>query len=172
MKKLIGILLLAALLTGAAVLAQASGTEIVSGADQLEEQAQFPFFAETDEAAVNVREDTSTKSRKLGQLKRGERLTVTGARLNEKGEIWYLVELEDGTKGFIRSDLLVEAEIAEAERAAHPVPDEPVQIIGNRKTRKYHEPHCRTLPAEKNRVYFSSDEEAERAGYVHCKNCD
>jgi Metal binding domain of Ada len=37
--------------------------------------------------------------------------------------------------------------------------------VGNRHTRVYHEPGDDHLPAEENRVYFASVEEAEEAGY-------
>ena len=87
---------------------------ITDGADVLEETAQFPFFAETDELAVNVRKETNTKSAKVGRLERGTQLVVTSAQVNSAGEIWYAVEMKDGTTGYIRSDLLkkVEEEVA------------------------------------------------------------
>lgn len=44
--------------------------------------------------------------------------------------------------------------------------------IGNKNTKKLHLPSCHTLPAEKNRRYFSSVQEAVNQGYVACKNCD
>ncbi|MDL2288651.1 MBL fold metallo-hydrolase [Oscillospiraceae bacterium OttesenSCG-928-F05] len=43
--------------------------------------------------------------------------------------------------------------------------------IGNRSTKKFHLPSCGTLPAEQNRVSFSSRDDAISAGYVACKNC-
>lgn len=44
--------------------------------------------------------------------------------------------------------------------------------IGNRNTKRFHRPDCRTLPAEKNQVQFSSREEAVRMGYDPCGNCE
>lgn len=41
-------------------------------------------------------------------------------------------------------------------------------VIGNKNSHVYHYPTCSTLPLEKNRVYFSSAEEAEAAGYHLC----
>jgi competence protein ComEC len=35
----------------------------------------------------------------------------------------------------------------------------------------YHDLDCSSLPMEKNRVYFSSSEEAENAGYRKCGRC-
>lgn len=43
------------------------------------------------------------------------------------------------------------------------------RVIGNKNSKIYHYPSCSTLPAEKNRIYFSSAEEAEKAGYRKCK---
>lgn len=43
--------------------------------------------------------------------------------------------------------------------------------IGNKNSKKFHRPKCRTLPAEKNRVEFSSREEALNSGYSPCANC-
>lgn len=174
MKKMLCMLLCLLLALGLAAAAQASGLAITDSADALEETSQFPFLAETNELAVNVRADASTKAAKVGRLERGARLTVTGATVNGSGELWYAVELKDGAKGFIRSDLLVDASVAQAEREANPAPQAATgtQVIGNKNSKKYHEPWCHTLPKEANRVYFDSAEEAERKGYVHCKNCD
>ncbi|HUV03547.1 MAG TPA: Ada metal-binding domain-containing protein [Armatimonadota bacterium] len=43
--------------------------------------------------------------------------------------------------------------------------------IGNKRSLKFHLPTCRYLPAEKNRVYFNTREEAINEGYVPCKIC-
>lgn len=47
------------------------------------------------------------------------------------------------------------------------------QIIGNRNSRIYHTPACPDYNkvSEKNRDYFSSEAEAERAGYRRARNC-
>ncbi|NLC69286.1 MAG: MBL fold metallo-hydrolase [Clostridiaceae bacterium] len=44
--------------------------------------------------------------------------------------------------------------------------------IGNKNTKKFHKPSCNSLPAEKNRVYFNTKEEAVSAGYQPCKICE
>lgn len=44
--------------------------------------------------------------------------------------------------------------------------------IGNKNSKKFHLPTCSTLPAEHNRVYFKTREEAVNAGYTPCKRCD
>jgi competence protein ComEC len=45
-------------------------------------------------------------------------------------------------------------------------------FIGNKNTKKFHRPSCSSLPAEKNRVYFKTRDEAVSAGYVPCKRCN
>jgi len=147
---------------------------IEDGSALLEELDQFPFAAETGETAVNVRAEMSVKAKKIGQLARGEVLTVVYADLNDKGEMWYAVELSDGTKGFIRSDLLVKSEEMTAIREAYqPTAEEAeMEYIGNRKSKKFHFVSCRTLPKENNRTYFSSREEAVSEGYTPCGNCN
>ena len=151
----------------------ADNLTITYGEDALEETVQFPFVAETNELAVNIRAEADARSAKVGRLERGTQLTVVGAEVATNGDLFYRVQLEDNEIGYIRSDLIVASEVVQAQREANPAPAEnEIQLIGNRKTETYHEPGCRSLPAEKNRVYFASAEEAESAGYVHCKNCD
>lgn len=67
--------------------AHASELTIMDGSVLLEELDQFPFLAQTGEAAVNVRAEMDTKSGKIGRLERGENLTVIYADLNERGEM-------------------------------------------------------------------------------------
>ena len=43
--------------------------------------------------------------------------------------------------------------------------------VGNMKTMKYHKADCSNLPYEENRVYFTSEKEAEDAGYTKSKDC-
>lgn len=45
------------------------------------------------------------------------------------------------------------------------------EYIGNVNSKKFHLPTCQTLPAEQNRVFFDSREEAVDAGYSPCGNC-
>jgi len=44
-------------------------------------------------------------------------------------------------------------------------------FIGNTKSKKFHLPTCGGLPAEENRIEFSTYAEAEAAGYTPCGNC-
>lgn len=45
------------------------------------------------------------------------------------------------------------------------------EYIGNVNSKKFHLPTCQSLPAEKNRIYFNSREDAVNAGYSPCGNC-
>ncbi len=45
------------------------------------------------------------------------------------------------------------------------------EYIGNCKSQVFHSPNCPNLPAERNRVLFSSREEALDTGYTPCGNC-
>jgi competence protein ComEC len=51
------------------------------------------------------------------------------------------------------------------------VTDTAVTYIGNVKSKKYHLPTCSSLPAEENRIIFSSKQEAIDAEYEACGSC-
>lgn len=180
MKRITCLLMCLVMLFGTTVLAQTGTTAEQIGTDQVEEEAQFPFLAQTDELAVNVRRSTSTKAQKVGRLERGTLLTVLAAEINGQGEVWYQVELQNGTQGYIRSDLLVRADEAAIEEAAAQAEKKTTktsssgsgQYIGNKNTKKFHRPSCHTLPKQSNRVYFKSRDKAISSGYVPCKNCN
>lgn len=44
-------------------------------------------------------------------------------------------------------------------------------FIGNKRSLKFHKADCRFMPAEKNRVYYKTRDEAVNEGYVPCKVC-
>lgn len=44
--------------------------------------------------------------------------------------------------------------------------------IGNKNSKKFHLSSCKSLPLEKNRVYFKIRKEAINEGYDPCKNCN
>ena len=44
--------------------------------------------------------------------------------------------------------------------------------IGNKKSKIFHTDLCPNLPGEKNKITFSSKEEAENSGYKKCGNCN
>ncbi len=46
------------------------------------------------------------------------------------------------------------------------------KFIGNKNSKKFHTPECDNNMSEKNKVYFSSYEEAENSGYSPCSKCN
>ena len=154
--------------------------DAVLGAQQAAKQT---FKAKITQNAVNVRKEASTSSGKTGKVARGEILTVLSQVVNSANETWYAVELKDGTKGYIRSDLLIEADEEDIVQASYQGTTKSAassekkssgsgSYIGNKNTKKFHRKSCRTLPAPKNQVKLSSREKAISSGYVPCKNCD
>ena len=132
----------------------------------------FPYSGKTNELAVNVRESPSTSAGRVGRLERGELLTFRDLILSGDGAYWYEVELADGTTGYIRSDLVVPAIGEEAVSAQAAPASSQTSYIGNKKSKVFHRTTCWTLPAEKNRVYFDSRDDATDAKYRPCKNCN
>lgn len=51
-------------------------------------------------------------------------------------------------------------------------PNQDISYIGNLNSKKFHLPCCHSLPAEKNRTYFGSREQAVDSGYSPCGNCN
>ena len=131
------------------------------------------FAASTNEASVNVRKTPSTKGDRVDKLKRGDILTVTGQVVNDKGEIWYQVELANGKVGYIRSDLLESAdEVPETKEATATENKKEQRYIGNKKSKVFHRSSCSHLPSSKNIVYFSSRSYAVSKGYKPCSHCN
>ena len=131
------------------------------------------FSATTNEASVNVRAETSTEAKRVAKFNRGSILTVLNTAVNDKGEIWYRVRLEDGEEGFIRSDLIrylseeeIKAEVQQQEKQ-----QSETRYIGHKKNKVFHKPSCKSLPASKNQVYFSSRDYAVSKGYRPCSKC-
>ena len=138
------------------------------------EEMLFPYSAQTGELAVNLRATMDTSGKAVGKILRGETVTVLCACQNGRAEEWLVVQLADETLGYVRSDLLQPAEAMQAELAAFAgkaSTEEKTAYIGNRKTKKFHLPSCRTLPKESNQVNFDTREEAINKGYDPCGNC-
>lgn len=58
----------------------------------------------------------------------------------------------------------------EAGERDQPIPAD-AAYVGNRNSKKFHKPDCRSLPSEINRVFFSSRASAAESGYVPCGQC-
>lgn len=50
-------------------------------------------------------------------------------------------------------------------------PSKEQEYVGNKNSKKFHLPSCKSLPTPQNRVYFKLREEAIKAGYEPCKVC-
>jgi len=61
------------------------------------------------------------------------------------------------------------AEVSESAYISQPTTD--AEYIGNVNSQIFHRPTCRTLPAQRNRVLFSTRQEAIDAGHRPCRNC-
>lgn len=179
---------------GQALVMDIAGTRYVFGADAAQENAityrcdgaLFPYAGQTNESAVNIRKETSTKSEKVGRLKRGDTLYIIGTVLNESGEYWYSVQLADGTTGYIRSDLVipaigetVSATVAQkslssksSENNNQEQESSGTKYIGNKKTKVFHKSTCGSLPAGKNQVYADSRSYFISIGYKPCQKCN
>lgn len=159
-------------------------------------QLSSTAYAKTNTSNVNVRASASAKGNKVTEInKSGSVVTVLGQEKNSAGETWYNVDV-NGKTGYIRSDLLVTISATEAatllsaassssssgggssaSSTAKPSPTSKPSssgggsYIGNKNTKKFHKPSCRTLPAAKNQVSFGSRDAAINAGYSPCGNC-
>ena len=91
------------------------------------------------------------------------RLHDAGCTIFRTDELGTILAVTDG-KGIT---LTWEKQTADPENAE---PAEKV-YIGNRNSKKFHLPTCGGLPAEKNRVFFESLEDATAAGYTPCGTC-
>lgn len=67
------------------------------------------------------------------------------------------------------TEIATELPTSTPERATEEPEEE--YYIGNKKSKKYHKPSCRTLPAEHNQKRFETRQNAERWGYSACGNC-
>ena len=93
-------------------------------------------------------------------LKFGDRLTVTGVEDAEDGAYWYIVELPDGTNGYILSTSILTESMTES-----------AACIGNKNSKVFDQPTCRNLPSSGTAVSPSTRDEAINKGYRPCGNC-
>ena len=64
------------------------------------------------------------------------------------------------------------AAVASSESSSALTSTEQYTYIGNINSYKFHRKSCSTLPAEKNRVYYATRDEAKNNGMVPCKRCN
>lgn len=130
--------------------------------------------------SVNIRQDASTESKKLGTLAKGDKLVLLQAFYMPK---WHQVEY-NGQVSYISANYcdIVDGVIPAAISVASAKTSAPTQVkkqesssayIGNRNTKKFHYASCSSVDDMKssNKVSFASSEEAKKKGYVPCKRC-
>ncbi|MBQ4257696.1 MAG: MBL fold metallo-hydrolase [Clostridia bacterium] len=95
------------------------------------------------------------------------------SRLSDCAATVYRTDVHGDIVFTVREDgLTVFAQTGEASfLPKQAVPTEEI-YIGNRKSKIFHAPDCRNLPAETNRVFFSSAQEALLEGYSPCRGCN
>lgn len=102
----------------------------------------------------------------------------TVSRLTERGITLYRTD-ESGTVTFTSDGNTISASTKRIEDTDNIIEATPentqensVSYIGNKNSKKFHLPTCGTLPAEKNRVYFTTRDEAIKNQFQACKNCN
>ncbi|NLV22472.1 MAG: MBL fold metallo-hydrolase [Syntrophomonadaceae bacterium] len=92
------------------------------------------------------------------------RLNSIGTKIYRTDEQGTIIATSDGTNITINTA----PSIAPDQQAPSTSPE---KYIGNKNSKKFHLPSCQSLPAEYNRVYLNSREEAISKGYEPCGNC-
>ena len=84
--------------------------------------ATYPCEGVANTLSVRVRKKTSTQSKKVASLEKGEIVTVLGEEVKKNGDLWYQVETARGKTGYVLSDYLSIPE-TELIQAAQDSPD-------------------------------------------------
>jgi beta-lactamase superfamily II metal-dependent hydrolase len=96
------------------------------------------------------------------------RLSGTGSTIYRTDESGTIIFVSDGKT--ISIIVTQESTTPPTPTSSAPV-TEPVVYIGNKNSKTFHLSTCSSLPAEQNRVYFDSRQEALDAGYTPCGVC-
>ena len=91
------------------------------------------------------------------------RLHDAGCTVFRTDQLGTVIAVSDGQELFFTWENQ-SAEPGNAEKAD-------ILYIGNKNSKKFHTPDCSSLPSEKNRIEFSSYDEAIDAGYSPCGSC-
>lgn len=106
----------------------------------------------------------------------GETITVTWGNQQAEPEIpetepTGTTETPEPTEITESTETTEATEITETTNATEATEKSEARYIGNMNSKKLHLPTCKSLPAEKNQVFFDSYEEAIDAGYTPCSKC-
>lgn len=84
--------------------------------------ATYPCEGVANTLSVRMRKKTSTQSKQVGTLEKGETVMVLGEETKKNGDVWYQVETAGGKAGYVLSDYLSIPE-TELIQAAQDSPD-------------------------------------------------
>jgi competence protein ComEC len=90
-------------------------------------------------------------------------------RLTGTGAVIYRTD-EQGTIIFVSDGKTIAVHVTH-ESTVSPSPTAEALFIGNKNSKTFHLASCKSLPAEQNRVYFNSRQDAIDAGYTPCGTC-
>ena len=122
---------------------------------------RFVYQVEPEYAVVSVGTGNSYGHPNEAPL---SRLNQAGAMVLRTDELGTIQAVSDGeTVTLTWENQSVQPETQQTPEEAY--------YIGNVNSRKFHTPDCPNLPAQQNRVEFSSYEEAVAKGYSPCGNC-
>lgn len=141
------------------------------------------FVTFTTEELFSLKSDISELEDRIQQLEvKNEEINSSYNQLQERLELneSLIQSLNDTVYKFdsLLSEIVSQPIESESEIIEEPVEEyveqEPIteQYIGNANSYKFHRTTCSYLPAEYNRIYFSSREEAIAAGMEPCKRCN
>ena len=97
------------------------------------------------------------------------RLSDAGAQVFRTDECGDVAVVSDGQTLSVRTQSSPESPFSTS--AAPPTSASQAAYIGNVNSKKFHLESCPSLPAEQNRVWFSTREAAVEAGYFPCGTC-
>lgn len=101
-----------------------------------------------------------------------ERLEQAGAIIHRTDKEGHIVVTTDGNNISITTQKATSPQMSPVPTTSPTQAPEKGMYVGNVTTKMLHKSTCSKLPAEKNRVYFDTLEEAEAAGYTkHCTVC-
>lgn len=138
-----------------------SATVLKVGHHGSDTSTSYPFLRAVDPEFAVI---SSGKGNDYGHphdevLSRLRDASVTVYRTDKSGDI---IAATDGVTVELSTDKTAAPSSPPAKAASY---------IGNKKSKVVHAPSCASLPAEQNREYFETSEEALDAGFTPCKNC-
>ena len=161
MKKLFAVLL--AVLLAAACFSALADTYSEDGTTLYYDTA---YVGKTADSGVVLRASAYSKGQIVDTLRKGIKLTITAAKYDTTGVLWYAAETKNHRSGWVMAD-----QVAFADDVAVMTPGVGYGYIGNAATHVYHLPDCRVLPKPENQVLFTTAAEAAMSGFRPCSIC-